>query len=69
MAQFHQLDAMSYMFRLLGVKGKGTACLRIAETAAPGADITTNHKGGCTAPPALTHIGAATAAANGVEAV
>ena len=69
MAQIHQLDAMGYMFRLFGVEGKRTACLRVAETAAAGADITTNHKGGGSAPPALTHIGATTAAANGVEAV
>ena len=69
MAQLHQLDAMGYMFRLFGVEGKRAASLRVAETAAAGANVTTNHKGGCTAPPAFTHVGAATAAANGVEAV
>ena len=69
MAQIHQLDAMGYMFRLFGVEGKRTACLRVAETAAAGADVTTNRKGGCTAPPAFAHVGAATTTANGVEAV
>jgi hypothetical protein len=57
------------MARFLGIKGQGASGGCVAELARAGADVAANHEGGGALSPALAHIGAASAAADGVEFV
>ena len=67
--EFHQCDRLRHVCRFVGIQRQRLAACRIAELATAGTDVASNHEGSRTFPPALSHVGAAAAAANGVEAV
>jgi hypothetical protein len=67
MFDLHELDGLGHSARLIGIQLGGFACGYGAEGAGAGTDIAEDHKRGRTFAPALAHVGAVAALANGMQ--
>jgi hypothetical protein len=67
MPELHQLDRFGHATGLVKVGRQGLACRDSTELAGPGANIPKYHQRGRAPAPAITHIRALPAGANGME--
>src|SRR5579872_6878398 len=67
MLYLHQLYRFGYTIWFIQINSQGSACSYGAERTRTGTDITQYHKGSRTRSPALAHVGAIAAFADGMQ--